>query len=86
LNARQRSQATVLWQAIGLARKATRSGSLRGLKQKVRLFIEKQPEARVEYVEFFDGQTMKPAKPQQGVRMAVAAFIGKTRLIDNARI
>jgi pantoate--beta-alanine ligase len=76
----------VLWQAIGLARKAVRSGSLRGLKQKVSLFIEKQPEARVEYVEFFDGQTMKPAKPQRGVRMALAVYIGKTRLIDNARI
>ncbi len=86
LNDGQRSQATVLWQAIGLARKAVRSGSLRGLKQKVSLFIEKQPEARVEYVEFFDGQTMKPAKPQRGVRMALAVYIGKTRLIDNARI
>ena len=86
LNNSQRSQAAVLWQAIGLARKSARSGSLRGLKQKVRLFIEKQPEARVEYVEFFDGQTMKPVKPQRGVRMALAAFIGKTRLIDNARI
>ncbi|MDP6035244.1 MAG: pantoate--beta-alanine ligase [Verrucomicrobiota bacterium] len=86
LNGSQRSQAAVLWQAIGLARKAVRSGSLRGLKQKVRLFIEKQPEARVEYVEFFDGQTMKPAKPQRGVRMALAVYIGKTRLIDNARI
>jgi pantothenate synthetase len=52
----------------------------------VSLFIEKQPEARVEYVEFFDGQTMKPAKPQRGVRMALAVYIGKTRLIDNARI
>jgi len=82
----QRSQAVVLWQAICLARKAARSESLRGLKQKVRLFIEKQPDARVEYVEFFDEQTMKPVKPRRGARMAVAAVIGKTRLIDNARI
>ncbi len=86
LNGSQRSQAAVLWQAIGLARKAVRSGSLRGLKQKVRLFIEKQPDTRVEYVEFFDEQTMKPTKPQRGVRMALAAYIGGTRLIDNARI
>jgi len=82
----QRSQAVVLWQAICLARKAARSESLRGLKQKVRLFIEKQPDARVEYVEFFDEQTMKTVKPRRGARMAVAAIIGKTRLIDNARI
>ena len=86
LNDSQRSQAPALWQAIGLARKAVRSESLRGLKQRVRLFIEKQPDARVEYVEFFDEQTMKPTKPQRGVRMALAAYIGRTRLIDNARI
>ena len=86
LNDSQRSQAPALWQAIGLARKAVRSGSLRGLKQRVRLFIEKQPDTRVEYVEFFDEQTMKPAKPRRGMRMALAAYIGKTRLIDNARI
>jgi pantothenate synthetase len=37
-------------------------------------------------VEFFDEQTMRPVKPKKGARMALAVFIGKTRLIDNARI
>ena len=86
LSAAERRQATVLWRAIGLARKAARSGGLRGLKQKLKLFIEQQPGARVEYVEFFDEQTLKPMKPGKGARLALAVFIGKTRLIDNARI
>jgi len=86
LNADERIQATVLWQAIGLAKNAIRSGNLRGLKQKIRLFIEKQPNTRVDYVEFFEGQTLELVKPKRGVRMALAVYIGNTRLIDNARI
>ncbi len=86
LSAAERRRATVLWRAIGLARKAARSGGLRGLKQKLTLFIEQQTGARVEYVEFFDEQTLKPMKPGKGARLALAVFIGKTRLIDNARI
>ena len=82
LSVTERKQATALWQAIGLARK----GNLRGLKRRLILFIEKQPNARVDYVEFFDEQTMRPVKPKKGARMALAVFIGKTRLIDNARI
>jgi len=82
LSVTERKQATALWQAIGLARK----GNLLGLKRRLILFIEKQPNVRVDYVEFFDEQTMRPIKPKKGARMALAAFIGKTRLIDNARI
>ena len=86
LNANERRQATVLWEAIVLAKNVVRSGSLRALKQKITLFIEKQPDARVDYVEFFEEQTLKLVKPKRGVRMALAVYIGKTRLIDNARI
>ncbi len=86
LNVDERIQATVLWQAIGLAKNAIRSGNLRGLKQKIRLFIEKQPNTRVDYVEFFEGQTLKLVKPKRGIRMGLAVYIGNTRLIDNARI
>ena len=82
LSVTERKQATALWQAIGLARK----GNLLGLKRRLILFIEKQPNVRVDYVEFFDEQTMRSIKPKKGARMALAAFIGKTRLIDNARI
>jgi len=86
LNVTERQQASALWQAIGLARAAVRKGNLRGLKRRLILSIEKHPAARVDYVEFFDEKIMKPVKPMKGARVALAVFIGKTRLIDNARL
>lgn len=42
---------------------------------------------RVDYVEFVDAETLKPVKRvEKGVCVLVAAFAGKTRLIDNAVI
>ena len=86
LNKSERQQAAALWGAIGLARAAVRKGNLRGLKRRLKLSIEQNPAARVEYVEFFDEKTLEPMKPRKGVRMALAVFVGKTRLIDNARL
>ena len=86
LNKSERQQAAALWQAIGLARAAARNGNLRGLKRRLILSIEQHPAAKVDYVEFFDEKMMRPVKPMKGVRMALAVFIGKTRLIDNARL
>ena len=49
--------------------------------------IETRPAARVDYIEFFDPKTFRPiAKVQRGAQIALAVFVGKTRLIDNARI
>jgi len=45
------------------------------------------PLARLDYVEFFDPQTLQPAsEAKPGVQMALAVFVGKTRLIDNGRL
>jgi pantoate--beta-alanine ligase len=86
LSEAERKQATALWVAIGLARAAVRKGNLRGLKRRLILSIEKHPAARVDYVEFFDEKIMKPVSPKKGARVALAVFIRKTRLIDNARL
>ena len=49
--------------------------------------IEREPSARVDYIEFFDPETLTPvAKVTRGVRLALAVFIGKTRLIDNTLV
>ncbi len=46
--------------------------------------IETEPLARVDYVEVVDGITMQPIEHLQGkILVAMAVFIGKTRLIDN---
>ena len=84
-----RTQAAVLWQAIQKAQAAVRRSKApvkaASLKKQLRQLIERQPAARVDYIEFFDPATLRPlARVQHGSHMALAVFIGKTRLIDNA--
>jgi len=56
-------------------------------KNEVRRLFAAERAAKLDYVEFFDPVTLKPeAKVKRGVHMALAAFMGKTRLIDNARL
>ena len=51
--------------------------------KRVRAALEKAG-LRVDYVEAVDGETLEPAKrTEKGVCVLVAAFCGKTRLIDN---
>ena len=86
-----RRQATILWRSIGEARRALRKpgraiSALR-LKTRLKAFIEKQPAARLDYLEFFDPDLLVPvSKVEPGTQMALAVFLGKTRLIDNARL
>jgi pantoate--beta-alanine ligase len=91
LSSAERKQATALWEAIQKARQivSTSKTSLaaRRLKTVLEKFIQRQPSARVDYVEFFDPITLQPvSKVVGGVHMALAVYIGKTRLIDNSRL
>ncbi len=85
-----RSQATVLWCAIQLARatvKKTRRFPAAKLKAAVKKLVECEPDAKLDYVEFFKPETLSPvANVTPGTQMALAVFIGKTRLIDNAQL
>ena len=90
LNGDLRRQATVLWQAIQRAKAIVtkkRTAPSGPLKAELKSFIEQQPDARVDYVEIFDPNTLQPAaEARLGVQIAMAVFVGKTRLIDNARL
>lgn len=86
-----RTQAVVLSRSIKKIQAAVResSGALKApsLKAELKKFIERQPDARLDYVEFFDSRTLVPLqKVSRGTHMALAVFIGKTRLIDNASL
>ena len=86
-----RRQATVLWRAIQKARAAVNKSSnsipAAQLKSHLKRFIEREPDARVDYVEFFEQGTLSPvSKVTRGAHMALAVFVGKTRLIDNGRL
>jgi pantoate--beta-alanine ligase len=87
----EREQAAVLWQALRKAAERVRQSRVRisasALKRELTRFIQEQPAARVDYLEFFDPETLQPIDPvRRGTQMALAVFIGKTRLIDNARL
>jgi pantoate--beta-alanine ligase len=89
LSPTEREQATVLWRALNAARVAVakRSVPAAELGKAIRRLIATAPAARVDYVEFFDGETLEPAvQVKRGTHMALAVFLGKTRLIDNARL
>jgi len=91
LNESQRKQALALSEAIRAARgvvKSSRKPLHSGeLKLKLKGEIESQPEARVDYIEFFDPETLESVpKVRTGVHMALAVFVGPTRLIDNGPI
>lgn len=83
----QRSQALALTYAIQLSRKAVRakrSLPVVALKAAVTGYFSTYPEAQLDYVEFFDPETLAPAAMvKRGTRMALAVFYGRTRLIDN---
>ena len=85
-----RRQATILWRAIQTAKaaiKKSKSVSAAKLKADLKKLIESEPDAKLDYVEFFEPETLSPAsKISRGTQMALAVFVGKTRLIDNARL
>jgi pantoate--beta-alanine ligase len=84
-----RAQATVLYEALALARRTVKSGTVpsAALKTRIRRFIAARPAARLDYIEIFDPRTLQPVpKAARGARMALAVFFGRTRLIDNAAL
>jgi pantoate--beta-alanine ligase len=87
----RRTQARALSQALrqaqAVVRRAGRGVKALSLKKQLREFIELQPAARVDYIEFFDPETLRPlSQVRRGAHLALAVFIGQTRLIDNARL
>jgi pantoate--beta-alanine ligase len=89
LDVEQRAQAVILFHALQAAKKAVAKKSISAakLKQDLQAFITAAPLARLDYVEFFDSETLEPvAQVKRGAHMALAVFFCKTRLIDNARL
>jgi pantoate--beta-alanine ligase len=89
LDAAQRAQAVILFHALQAAKAVVAKTAIPAgrLKKDLRGFITAAPLARLDYVEFFDPETLQPVKQvKPGVHMALAVFFGKTRLIDNARL
>jgi len=89
LSAEERAQATILWRALKLAKEVVLGSRTPNyadvLKSELAAFIATQPAARLDYLEFFDSETLEPTTAvTRGAHLALAVFIGRTRLIDNA--
>jgi pantoate--beta-alanine ligase len=85
-----RKQAVVIWRAIQKAQVTVKkSGVVSAVKLKADLkrLIESEPDARLDYVEFFEPDMLSPVvKVTRGAHLALAVFVSKTRLIDNAQL
>jgi pantoate--beta-alanine ligase len=91
LKSNLRAQAVVLWRSIekihATLRDSSRPIPIGRLRTEVKRLVEREPAARLDYVEFFDPNTLEPvATVVHGAHVALAVFIGKTRLIDNSRL
>jgi pantoate--beta-alanine ligase len=86
LDADQRKSATVLFRALMAIQDRIEAGErqTKPLLDAARSMIEKSPGARLDYVSIVDFESLAPLDRLEGkVLIALAAFFGTTRLIDN---
>lgn len=86
LSADERQAALVLSRAVAAGQQAVATGErdAAALKALMRSVLDAEPLARVDYLEVVDGLTMQPIERIGGeVLVAMAVYIGDTRLIDN---
>lgn len=87
LDPEQRAQAVILYHALQAASAALKKKAVSAarLKADLKEFITAAPLAQLDYVAFFDPETLEPVtQVKRGTQMALAVFFGKTRLIDNS--
>ena len=87
LKADEQEAATVIHQALKKAKTVYKEGEHHAAKltEVIRSTIEAEPRARVDYVSITDAETLEKLDKldERPILIAVAAYIGKTRLIDN---
>jgi pantoate--beta-alanine ligase len=89
LNTEERKQAPVLRAALLKAADLVRDGERSGVRivAAARSTIDQAPLARVDYLELVNAGNLQPIQiVEPNSRLALAAFFGKTRLIDNIAI
>ncbi|MFB6098383.1 MAG: pantoate--beta-alanine ligase [Salinibacter sp.] len=88
LDAEEREQAPVLYEAVTAAEEAIKGGeqAAQAVVGAMENELAAAPDAEVQYAEVVDAHTLQPVEhlaPGQEVLAAVAVFFGDTRLIDN---
>jgi pantoate--beta-alanine ligase len=87
LSADEQESASIIHQALAKGKEAYKKGERHASKvaEIVRSTIETQPRVRVDYVSIVDAETLEKLDKfdERSILIAVAAYVGKTRLIDN---
>lgn len=87
LNAEEQQSASVIHRALARAKETYKKGERHAgkLAEIVRTTIETEPRVRVDYVSVVDAETLERLDKldERTMLIAVAAYVGKTRLIDN---
>jgi pantoate--beta-alanine ligase len=86
LDAAQRSEALLLHGALATARQLLEAGERdpARVQEAMRARLSRGAELRVDYVALVDPATLRPREQLEGrVLVAVAAWVGRTRLLDN---
>jgi len=87
LDAEEQESASVIHRALKQAKEVYKKGERHAgkLAEIVRTTIETEPRVRVDYVSVVDAETLEKLDKldERPILIAVAAYVGKTRLIDN---
>jgi pantoate--beta-alanine ligase len=89
LNSEERAEATVLYRAMTGVKELAERGehSVTKLIDAARDVISPAKRARIDYISIVDAENLEPLeKLRPTAIIALAVFIGKTRLIDNLRL
>lgn len=89
LSASERIQALSLYRSLQHAKRSIKKGehNPKVIVGHMRKIIEKNPSARIDYISCVDGNSFESIKRLKGnILIALAVFIGKTRLIDNINL
>ena len=90
LSANEQQSASVIHRGLMMAKEVFKKGERHAakLEEIVRTTIESEPRVRVDYVSVVDAETLEKLDKldERPILIAVAAYVGKTRLIDNTML
>ena len=90
LSPEERKAALSLSKALFKAKEMFKSGEtdIHKIKKEMEKIILSHPEVKeIQYIEFVDAETLKPKERlEKGSIIALAVFVGNTRLIDNIKV
>jgi pantoate--beta-alanine ligase len=89
LDERERASATVLHRALSAARDELGGGTRDALQVQstLRRVVESEPRVALDYAEVVDAESFEPVtRISRACYVVIAAFVGRTRLIDNLHI